>query len=28
MVLSEGNVVGMIREQELFFEIERIQRSV
>ena len=28
VVLSEGDVVGMIREQDLFFEIERIQRGV
>ena len=28
VVMSDGKVVGMIREQDLFFEIERIQRGV
>ena len=27
VVLSEGKVVGMIREQDLFFEMEKIQRG-
>ncbi len=28
VVVSEGKVAGMIREQDLFFEMERIQRGV
>ena len=28
VVLKEGKVVGMIREQDLFFEMEKIQRGV
>jgi CheY-like chemotaxis protein/predicted transcriptional regulator len=28
VVMAEGKVVGMIREQDLFFEMERIQRGV
>jgi CheY-like chemotaxis protein len=28
VVMAAGNVVGMIREQDLFFEMERIQRHI
>ena len=26
VVISDGKVVGVIREQDLFFELERVQR--